>query len=78
MIFNLFRLTVQRWPKEIEFLNKEITDYHLMKNFFGGLEDVRPYNDMADEIRRWITRGCLELEVITVRKPANCNHESWK
>ena len=78
MIFNLFPLTVQRWPKEIEFLNKEIPDYHLMKTFFGGLEGVKRNDDMADSIRRWIARGWPELEVIYVLHPASYNHESCK
>ena len=69
---------MQRWPKEIQFLNKEILDYHLMKTFFDGLVGVRPNNSMADEIRWWIAGGCPELEVITVRHPASCNIGSCK
>ena len=45
---------MQRWPKDIEFLNKEITDYHLMKGFFDELEFAEPDHSMAQEICRWI------------------------
>src|SRR3954449_12553492 len=53
-MMNIFSLTMQHWPDDIELLNKEIADYHLMNGFFPTLEFAEPDHRTAQEIYRWM------------------------
>src|SRR3954449_5435791 len=53
-MMNIFSLTMQRGPDDIELLNKEIADYHLLNGFFPTLEFAEPDHRTAQEIYRWM------------------------
>jgi hypothetical protein len=53
-MMNIFSLTMQHWPDDIELLNKEIADYHLLNGFFPTLEFAEPDHRTAQEIYRWM------------------------